>query len=114
MDITNEDTYFLDRDLAYQTALAHNTFRLDTGEVLEQICYYDGQAFEHAPDNLINVSAEKFAEYFQSHMRRIPTKVEPLLSDFTENPQTAHKRLSIILNAVQHLCKNNYTNKDAA
>ena len=114
MEIQGEDTYFLDRDLAYQTALAHNTFRTNDGQVLEQICYYDGKAIEHAPKNLINVPAEIFDSYFQSHLQRIPAHIEPTLSDFKGNPNTIHERLSIILNAVQKLCRKSYDKKDAA
>ena len=109
-----EDTYFLDRDLAYQIALAHNTFETEDGHWLEQVCYYDGAPFEHAPDNLINVPAEKFDEYFQSHIQRIPTQVEPTLGGYNGNQNTIHEKLSIILSAVQRLCQKNYDNKDAA
>ena len=114
MEIHGEDTYFLDRDLAYQTALAHNTFKTEDGQVLEQVCYYDGAPFEQAPKNLINVPAENFGAYFQTHFKRIPTRVEPTLSDFKGDPNTIHERLSVILNAVQNLCRKNYDKKDAA
>ncbi|WP_455375190.1 hypothetical protein [Kaarinaea lacus] len=114
MEIHGEDTYFLDRDLAYQTALAHNTFKMEDGRVLEQVCYYDGAPFEQAPKNLINVPAENFGDYFQIHFQRIPTRVEPTLSDFKGDPNTIHERLSVILNAVQNLCRKNYDKKDAA
>ena len=114
MNIPSEDTYFLDRDLAYQTALAHNIFTTKDGQTLEQVCYYDGQPFEQAPANLIHVPAEKFAEYFRTHLRRIPTRVEPTLGDFEGDPKKIHDRLGVILNAVQNLGKNNYNKKDAA
>lgn len=114
MNNSCEDTYFLDRDLAYQVALAHNTFRSENGQWLEQVCYYDGAPFEHAPDNLINVPAEKFDEYFQSHLYRIPTQVEPTLASFNANQNTIHEKLSIILQAVQRLCRKKYDNKNAA
>ncbi len=114
MEIPSEDTYFLDRDLAYQTALAHNTFSTNDGQVLEQICYYDGDPIEHAPKNLINVPAEHFGEYFRDHLQRIPAHVEPTLSDLKADPNAIHKRLSVILNAVQNLCRKSYIKKDAA
>lgn len=109
-----EDTYFLDRDLAYQVALAHNTFRTEDGRWLEQVCYYDGAPFSHAPNNLINVPAEKFDEYFQSNIQRIPTQVEPTMGEYNSNQITVHEKLSIILTAVQKLCRKNFDNKDAA
>ena len=114
MDNSSEDTYFLDRDLAYQIALAHNTFRSDSGQWLEQICYYDGVPFEHAPANLVNVPVESFSEYFQAHLHRIPTQVEPTLASHNGNHNTVHEKLSVILDAVQRICRNNYDSKDAA
>jgi len=114
MEIPSEDTYFLDRDLAYQTALAHNTFQTEDGQRLEQVCYYDGVPFEQAPKNLINVPAENFDNYFQSNFLRIPTRIEPMLSEFSGDRQSIHDRLSIILAAVQKLCRRSYDRKDAA
>lgn len=114
MEISEEDTYFLDRDLAYQTALAHNTFRSEDGQILEQVCYYDGAPFEQAPKNLIHVPAENFGQYFQTHLQRIPTCIEPTLSDYKSDPNTIHERLSVILDAVQNLWRKNYDKKDAA
>ena len=114
MELSTEDTYFLDRDLAYQIAHAHNIFRTPDGQFLEQVCYYDGAPFEHAPHNLINVPAEKFDEYFQTHLHRIPTRVEPTLGDFKGDPGSVHKRLAVILIAVQRLCRASYDKKDAA
>lgn len=114
MEIPSEDTYFLDRDLAYQVALAHNTFKNEDGQWLEQICYYDGTPFEQAPNNLVNVPAEDFDAYFQTHIQRIPTRIEPTLSDRNHNQEAVHERLSIILNAVQMLCRRGYDRKDAA
>ena len=76
MDSNCEDTYFLDRDLAYQTALAHNPVLLTDGERREQVCYYDGAPFLHAPDNLINVPADQFKDYFASHPQRMPKRID--------------------------------------
>lgn len=110
----HEDTYFLDRDLAYQVALAHNAYRTADGQWLEQVCYYDGTPFEHAPDNLINVPAEKFNEYFESRLYRIPTHIEPTMGEQNSDPETIHQKLATILTAVQKLCRKNYDSKDAA
>lgn len=114
MNNSCEDTYFLDRDLAYQIALAHNTFKSENGQWLEQICYYDGAPFDHAPANLVNVPVESFNEYFRAHLHRIPTQVEPTLASHSGNPSTVHEKLSIILGAVQRICRSNYDDKDAA
>ena len=114
MDIPCEDTYFLDRDLAYQIALAHNTFQTEDGQWLEQVCYYDGVPFEQAPKNLISVPAENFDEYFKVNFRRIPTRIEPTLAEYQRDSQSIHDRLAIILSAVQRLCRRSYDRKDAA
>ena len=111
---SNEDTYFLDRDLAYQVALAHNTIELADGRRIEQACYYDGVPFEQAPDNLIHVPVESFSAYFQSHLDRIPTQVDPTIGEHNGDQHTVHAKLSAILDAVQALCKNSYIKKDAA
>lgn len=71
-----EDTYFLDRDLAYQTALAHNTVELTDGQKQEQVCYYDGPPFMLAPNNLVNVPADQFTEYFTNNPQRIPKRID--------------------------------------
>ena len=100
-----EDTYFLDRELAYLTALEHNTITLNDGQKCAQVCYYDGQAFGHAPDNLIHVPLENIADYFSQHNKRIPTRIEPhTISSRVESNQL-RQRLSSVLNAVQQLKK---------
>ena len=66
--------YFLDRDLARETALKKNNFKVGGVYDIRQICYYDGFSFEDAPDNLINVPVEKFAEYFSTTGLRLPLK----------------------------------------
>ena len=71
-----EDTYFLDRDLAYITALSHNIVMLEDGQWMQQVCYYDGEPFKHAPDNLINVPAERFTEFFSNQQNRIPRRID--------------------------------------
>jgi len=107
MDMEHEDTYFLDRELAYLTALEHNTITLKDGQKTAQVCYYDGQAFGHAPDNLIHVPLEKITEYFASHNHRIPTRIEPHISSSRIDPYQLQNRLACVLNAVQLLKKPN-------
>jgi len=101
---TSEDTYFLDADLAYQTALAHNTIISQDGEKRPQVCYYDGQPFHLAPDNLIHLPAEKFSEYFQHNSKHIPTHIETALP-VTLNTDHLQKRLRTVMKAVQQLQK---------
>ncbi len=76
MKKNSEDTYFLDRDLAYLTALAHNIVKLEDGQLKHQLCYYDGEPFQHAPDNLVNVPADLFTEFFSKHPNRVPKCID--------------------------------------
>jgi len=105
MDMEYEDTYFLDRELAYLTALEHNTITLKDGQKSAQVCYYDGQAFGHAPDNLIHVPLEDIVDYFAQHNKRIPTRIEPHVMSPRIDPSQLQQCLSGILNAVQQLKK---------
>ena len=58
-----QHTYFLDRDMAYTIAMQRNVI-MDNQEKVLQYCYYDGEAFENAPENLINVRVENFTTFF--------------------------------------------------
>ena len=107
MDMEHEDTYFLDRELAYLTALEHNTITLEDGQRIAQVCYYDGQAFGHAPENLVHVPLEIFTEYFSSHENRIPTRIESQISSSHIDPNQLQHRLTCVLTAVQLLKKPN-------
>jgi len=99
-----EDTYFLDRELAYQTALAHNPVLLTDGQRREQVCYYDGVPFPHAPANLINVPVDQFKEYFASHPQRMPKRIDTT-NNQTEKSSTDLKKqvqgMMTILSQVQ-------------
>jgi hypothetical protein len=105
MKIICEDTYFLDRDLAYQTALAHNTVTLQDGQKSKQVCYYDGQPFGHAPNNLVHVPAERISDFFKNHGQRIPTHIETTVTANSNADQLQH-RLKTVLTAVANLRKN--------
>jgi len=106
MDTKCEDTYFLDRDLAYQTALEHNTVILKDGQKTIQVCYYDGQAFGHAPDNLIHVPAESITQFFSQHDMRVPTRVESQVVNIEISSEKMQQRLIAILTAVKQLTVN--------
>ncbi|WP_455221255.1 hypothetical protein [Kaarinaea lacus] len=99
-----EDTYFLDRDLAYQTALAHNPVQLTDGQKCEQVCYYDGPPFLLAPDNLINVPADQFREYFAKNPQRLPKKIDTTITQTEVMPIDLNKQIQgmmTILSQVQ-------------
>ena len=107
MNIPFEDTYFFDRDLAYQTALAHNTITSRDGQKLEQVCYYDGEPFSLAPNNLIHVPVEYFSEYFHINSHRIPTHIESSTTNKQVDLAQLKSRFKSIMNAVQKLSKKN-------
>lgn len=88
-----EDTYFLDRDLAYQTALAHNTVLLNDGQKHEQVCYYDGPPFLLAPYNLVNVPAEQFSEYFANNPQRLPQRIDTTITQAEVNTRDLQQRV---------------------
>lgn len=103
-----EDTYFFDRDLAYQTALAHNPVMLDSGEKLEQMCYYDGEPFDHAPNNLVHVPATEFEQYFSQHQQRIPSRIDATLKSFNEKTSKLEQRLYGLLKTLKKLRSRSY------
>ena len=72
MEQVHKDTYFLNRDIAYQTALAHHVVVLENGQKKLQLCYYDGERFLHAPKNLIHVPINSFSEFFKAKQLRLP------------------------------------------
>ncbi|MGD8559902.1 MAG: hypothetical protein PVF34_07230 [Gammaproteobacteria bacterium] len=98
-----QDTYFLDPDLAYQTALAHNTVVLETGEKLEQFCYYDGEPFNYAPSNLINVPADDFVNYFQDHRERMPKYIDFTAARRRHNVENLKQRYYRLLSTIQQM-----------
>jgi len=101
MNQSHEDTYFLDRDLAYQTALAHNIVTRSDGEKVVQVCYYDGMPFEHAPENLVNVPADEFTRYFSTHTQRLPTKVDTSPLPPANEPGSLAQKLESLLQTVK-------------
>ena len=103
MKISYEDTYFLDRDLAYQTALAHNTVELENGQKQEQVCYYDGAPFQHAPKNLINVPVELFADYFSTHSKRIPKRIDTNTSPISSGSEILKTRIQGMMSLLENI-----------
>lgn len=97
----SEDTYFLDRDLAYQTALAHNIVELEDGQIQKQVCYYDGAPFQHAPNNLVNVPAEIFSDYFSAHSNRIPKRIDTTLNQAKPATDILRNRIHGMLSLVE-------------
>ena len=102
-----EDTYFLDRDLAYQTALAHNIVETEDGQRQEQVCYYDGAPFQHAPDNLVNVPAELFTDYFSTNSKRIPKRINTRLALEKSAAQSLQSRIHGMLSLIEKLHRQN-------
>lgn len=103
MKIPIEDTYFLDRDKAYQTALAHNIVVLDDGTRLKQVCYYDGEPFGLAPENLVHVPADDFSRYFRRHNDRIPMRVDFTSARRHGDADLLQKRYHRLLSMVRKL-----------
>lgn len=102
-----EDTYFLDRDLAYQTALAHNTVELGDGKLQKQVCYYDGVPFQYAPKNLVNVPAELFADYFAAHSNRIPKRINTRLAQTKSSADRLQPRIYSMLSLIEKIHRKN-------
>lgn len=70
------DSYFLDPRVAYHTAMQQNRVSLNHPTITGlQVCYYDGEELEGAPDNLINVKLEDALTYFSLCSTRLPQKV---------------------------------------
>ncbi|MDH5326608.1 MAG: hypothetical protein OEZ68_11070 [Gammaproteobacteria bacterium] len=64
--------YTLDRKWARETAMQKNTV-YENGRSCTQICYYDGERYESAPDNLIHVPLDRFADFFAANDLPVPT-----------------------------------------
>lgn len=76
IDTVHVDTYFLDRDVARETALQQNRVGVNHPTITGlQLCYYDGEPFDDGPNNLIHVPAEQFVDYFTDTLFRIPEAI---------------------------------------
>jgi len=71
-----QDSYFLDPRIAFHTALQKNRVWLLHPTISGlQVCYYDGEVLEGAPDNLINVKLENALNYFSTCATRLPSQI---------------------------------------
>lgn len=81
---STSDAYFLDRNEALQIARARHRVRLDDGSEAVQICYYDGDPWPDALDNLVHVPLADLFRYFEAQPEaRLPTQLryaEPALA----------------------------------
>ncbi|MEJ1376598.1 MAG: hypothetical protein RPU32_01260 [Candidatus Sedimenticola sp. (ex Thyasira tokunagai)] len=67
------DTLFLHRNLAYATALQRNRVDLGHPNIYGlQVCYYEGEAFENSPENLINITSVDLVTFFTETRLRVP------------------------------------------
>lgn len=112
----SQDTYFTDPKVAYLTALQRNRVQLNH-PIIDgtQLCFYDGEPFENAPDNLINVPAENVLPYFVTMRYRIPvTCYFPIWADeiareefkntFSSLLQEVHRQRNLVTNGLVHSC----------
>lgn len=101
MGVSHLHTYFLNRDVAYQTALAHHVVVLKNGHKEQQLCFYDGEPFVCAPKNLIHVPLHKFKEYFQGHSDRLPNHFNTYKAELSEDTKMEiAKRLNSYVKSV--------------
>ena len=63
------DLYFLDSDIAYQTAILQNKSRLFNDL---QVCYYDGIERKNTPGNMVHVPFENISDFFSESKLRPP------------------------------------------
>ncbi len=95
----HQDTYFLDRDLAYATALNKNRVKLEHPNIDGlQICYHNGEPFHDAPANLICVPTEKIYDFFMNTRLRIPYRLE-----FSPEPETTEQEKNEITKTYHEL-----------
>ncbi len=76
MALFSQDRYYLDRHVAWLAALQGNRMQLD-GYIVDdrQLCYYDGEPIDEAPETLVHVPLDDFVEFFSSTRLRVPTQV---------------------------------------
>jgi len=72
----SQDRYYLDRHVAWLAALQGNRVQLD-GYIVDdrQLCFYDGDPIEEAPEPLVQVPLDDFVEFFSHTRLRVPTQV---------------------------------------
>ncbi len=111
----HKDTYFLDRDLAYRTALAHNIVELPDGTKDLQLCYYDGDVYDNAPNNLINVPMSQFSQFFIDDTYRLPQAIDTTrVSKLNDDDTLLHHNFGLTLSNITLLRqrKKQFSNPD--
>jgi len=109
MTMFTDDVYFIDRDIAQETALKAEKIKLHSGQLAIKNSYYDGEPLHHAPANLIHVPINNFSEYFLSHPDRIPRHLCPIkkgVSTEKEKIQEIEATFKILLNQLHNHIQN--------
>ncbi|KPK02219.1 MAG: hypothetical protein AMK71_02970 [Nitrospira bacterium SG8_35_4] len=92
------DTYFFDREQAWEVAMQQNRVKVTSSHTAPQICYYDGLPLENAPSNLINVPFEKFLGFFSNTSLRLPL-------DFQGTSEESLKKGKVLLKILEEIKK---------
>jgi tetratricopeptide (TPR) repeat protein len=85
------DTFFIDRNIAHNTAIQNSRIQQTLAVTAPQICYYQGEPFDKPPANLIQIPENETATFFSSTRLRRPSAIH-----FNpENIQETNKALKI-------------------
>ncbi|MBF0192921.1 MAG: tetratricopeptide repeat protein [Magnetococcales bacterium] len=74
--IDTRDIYFLNSELALETAKKNNRIPQTVHISAQQVCYYSGNKIENSPKNLIHVPAKDIVPFFSASKLRFPSAVE--------------------------------------
>jgi len=110
MTMFTDDIYFIDRDIAHETALKSEKIKLHSGQSTIKNCYYDGEPLLQAPANLIHVPINHFSEYFLSHTNRIPKhlcSIKKGISTEKEKIQKIENTFNILLDQLHDYIQDN-------
>ncbi|MGN7611519.1 glycosyltransferase family protein [Magnetococcales bacterium HHB-1] len=86
-----EDSFFIVPEQAREVAYQQNRVRCNIVITGLQVCYYFGEPFEDAPENLVAITQDKLVEQFFTMKTRHPTRVVFDLDD----PDQVKKAISI-------------------
>ncbi|MBF0380960.1 MAG: hypothetical protein HQL69_08075 [Magnetococcales bacterium] len=70
------DKYFIDRELAMDTALRANRVILTEAATGLQMCYYQGEKFDNPPPNLIHLPSDDIYQFISNTRLREPTFIQ--------------------------------------
>ncbi|MBF0381748.1 MAG: hypothetical protein HQL69_12060, partial [Magnetococcales bacterium] len=70
------DLFFVNSNLALETALKNNILEQTVYIKATQICYYSGKEIINHPENLVRVPVDNFIDFFHTTMLRLPKAVE--------------------------------------